>query len=236
MQISDRLKLVAEFVSPCETVADIGTDHGYVPIELIRQGKAKKVFAMDINKGPLERASRHIQEEGLSEQIEVRLSDGLDQLKPKEAQTLVIAGMGGELIVRILNNGKSVLDETRELILSPHSEVFAVREYLVEEGFEIVREDMIKDGGKYYIIMKAIHAKDPEKLKKEYSERSYFVYGKKLIEEENEILYEYLNWKKATFHKLYQSLEWAVSDSALKRKEQIHDELCVIDRTLGLMK
>ena len=91
MQISDRLKLVVSFVEPCKSVADIGTDHGYVPIALVKQNTVNRAYAMDINAGPLERAEMHIREEGLEEKIEVRQSDGLENLKENEAETVIIS-------------------------------------------------------------------------------------------------------------------------------------------------
>ena len=111
---------------------------------------------MDIRKGPLERAQEHIREEGLEERIVVRLSDGLQELKPGEADCVVISGMGGSLTVRILEEGRPALESVRELILSPHSEVYRVREWIRDGSFSILDEDMVEEGGKYYVVIKAV--------------------------------------------------------------------------------
>ena len=105
MKLSKRLETVASFVPKGSNIADIGTDHGYVPIYLVREGQAEHAVAMDVRKGPLERARAHVAEAGLGSRIDVRLSDGLAGLKPGEADCVVIAGMGGELIIHILEEG-----------------------------------------------------------------------------------------------------------------------------------
>ena len=96
MKLSKRLETVASFVPKGSNIADIGTDHGYVPIYLVREGQAEHAVAMDVRKGPLERARAHVEAAGLGSRIDVRLSDGLAGLKPGEADCVVIAGMGGD--------------------------------------------------------------------------------------------------------------------------------------------
>ena len=109
--LSQRLKLIAAFVPQDSRIADIGTDHGFVPIYLAKQGRIKSALAMDVRKGPLERAAVHIKEAAVSDiPIETRLSDGLQKLKPGEADTVIVAGMGGELELRILRDGKHSLE------------------------------------------------------------------------------------------------------------------------------
>lgn len=229
MQISDRLKLVVDFVEPCEAVADIGTDHGYVPIALVQQGKAKRAYAMDINKGPLERAREHIAEEGLSEKIETRLSDGMEKLNENEADTVVIAGMGGELTIGILQRRKEVLKTIKTLVLSPHSEVFLVREYLCANQYKIVREEMILDAGKYYTIMKA------EKCAKEQEppyEHYEYMYGRLLIQQKSSVLRQYLEDKRGKFVRILSGLEGQNSESSCSRREEIVAEVSEIDQVL----
>ena len=153
MRLSERLERVVSFVRPCASAADIGTDHALVPVELVRRGIVKKALAMDVRPGPLSRAKEQISRAGLSDQIEPRLSDGLAALKPQEAETVIIAGMGGELIIRILTEGRHMWDSVAQWVLSPHSEVFKVRGWLLENGFSIEKEDMVCEDGKYYVLM-----------------------------------------------------------------------------------
>ncbi len=106
MELSNRLETIASFVTEGYVVADIGTDHGYIPIYLTSNGNCPRAYAMDVNKGPLSRAQEHISQYGLDAYIETRLSDGLEALKPGEGDTLVIAGMGGPLVEKIVLTGQ----------------------------------------------------------------------------------------------------------------------------------
>lgn len=157
MELSKRLQAVADMVVCVGVAADVGTDHGYIPIYLIETHKCKKVIAMDINEGPLLRASEHITERGLGIYIETRQSDGVAALAPFEVQTVVLAGMGGGLMIRILEEGKTVFDTVLNLVLQPQSEIGKVRKYLIEHGYRIEMEDIVKEDGKFYPLMQVVH-------------------------------------------------------------------------------
>lgn len=144
----------ASLVSEGMILADVGTDHGYVPIYLIEQKKIPSAIAMDINEGPLERAREHITLYGLNAYIQTRLSDGVAALKPGEADAVLIAGMGGGLVMHILKDGEEVCRAAKELILQPQSELERVRAFLREEGYEILAEDMVLEDDKFYPMMK----------------------------------------------------------------------------------
>ncbi len=160
MQISERLQAVAELVSPGSRLADVGTDHGYVPIFLVRKGRIPSAVAMDINRGPLERARLHIRQYGLEGCIETRLSDGLAKLLPGEADSILIAGMGGMLTVRILESGREVLQAAKELILQPQSDIREVRLFLKKNGYRIEAENMVEEDGKFYPMMRAVQGQE----------------------------------------------------------------------------
>ena len=146
VKISNRLMTAAALVTQGYTLADVGTDHGYIPIYLLQQEKIPSAIAMDINEGPLERAKEHIALYGLQAYIQTRLSDGVAALKP--------AGMGGGLVMHILKDGEKVCQSAKELILQPQSEIERVREFLREEGYAILAEDMVLEDGKFYPMMK----------------------------------------------------------------------------------
>lgn len=236
MQISERLNLVADFVPACQTAADIGTDHGYIPIELIKRKTVQYAYAMDINRGPLERAKEHIEAENMSDRIQIRQSDGLKELKPGEAQTIIIAGMGGALTVRILENGKETADQAQTLVLSPHSEIELVRKYLIQNGYEIVREKMILDHEKYYTVMKAEKAENPDEVRKQYQDEICYLYGKKLIEEADDTLYRYLKEKREKFRNISAHLETQQGDGASRRKAEVEREILEMERALSMME
>ncbi len=156
VRLSRRLQAVADFVTSGSRIADVGCDHAYTSIYLAEHGIAPGIIAMDVNQGPIDRAKENIRKYGHSDIIETRKSDGLEKLEPGEADTILIAGMGGALMVQILTNKKEVLQSVKELVLQPQSEIHKVRRMLQEEGFLIVGEDMVKEDGKYYFIMKAL--------------------------------------------------------------------------------
>lgn len=219
MKLSKRLETIASFVHKGSIIADIGTDHGYIPIRLVQDQTVPRAYAMDVRKGPLERASAHVRECGLEEKITLRLSDGLEKLQPGEADTVIIAGMGGELICRILEAGSHVRDSVSDWILSPQSELGSVRRYLEQAGFSIVRETMVKEDGKYYTVMEArkgrMHLEMPW----------YYEYGKCLIRENHPVLAEYLEKEKHSVRVILDSLENRESESAvLRRRELIRTE------------
>lgn len=198
--LSKRLKAVADMVTKGNIIVDIGTDHGYVPIYLVKNNICKKAYALDINEGPLKMADKNIRMEGLSEKITTVLSDGLDEMTDNMAETVIIAGMGGDLIVDILSRGRKIKG-IKELVLSPHKRVDLVRKYLIENCWKIIKEDMVIDGGKYYTIIKAVPGEE-----KEYTQVE-LTYGKYLLESRNSILQKYLRKENEKFSNILNKMK-----------------------------
>lgn len=190
--LSERLKAVADMVTKGNVVADIGTDHGYVPIYLVKNHICNQAYAMDINEGPLEMAEKNIYLEGLSDKITTVLSDGMEQMADSTAETVIIAGMGGDLIVDILSRGEHIKG-IKELILSPHKRVDLVRKYLIENHWKIIRENMVFDAGKYYTMIQAQRGEDTE-----YNDVE-LIYGKYLLKNKNKILRKFLEKENKKF-------------------------------------
>ena len=153
MSVDNRLRKIAGMVREGATVADIGTDHAYLPVFLVKRGIISKAFACDVVDGPLENARLNIEKSGVLG-ITVRKGDGLNAVKPFEADTFIIAGMGGDLIARILSDAPWIKDEKYELILQPMTAVEDLREYLLKNGFEITVEQAVKSQGRIYTVMK----------------------------------------------------------------------------------
>lgn len=215
MQLSGRMQAVAEMVTPGGVVADIGTDHGYVPIYLVQHGIATGAIAMDVRPGPLSHARANIEKYGLGEHIVTRISDGLHSLEADEADTVVIAGMGGFLMVRILEEGLEILQTVRECILQPQSDVDSVRLFLHEHGFCIVQENMVIDDGKYYVMMKVVHGTDQE------YDAADNLYGKILIDNAHPVLKAYLEKEDAFMEKIMERLAENATDKSRRRLEEL---------------
>ena len=153
--ISNRLLLCAEFVPRGSRAADIGTDHGYLSIYLLREGICPFVTAADLREQPLQKARENAARFGVSEKMRFFLSDGLQGIPPDAADTIIMAGMGGDLMVRILEAAPWVCDDRYTLILQPQSAGQALRQYLAEHSFAIEREALARDGHFFYTVLRA---------------------------------------------------------------------------------
>ena len=248
IQLSKRLQYVADFITPGLVLADIGTDHGFIPIYMVLAGKTPRAYAMDINEGPLERATDHIREKNLEDKIETRLSDGLMKLNGNEAESVLIAGMGGSLVIKILTEGKHALEGVKELILSPHTEADLVREFLKTTDFVIEKEGMVIDAGKYYVVIKARRRevneegllyenenKAPEGVDEELYKTLCTKFGRILLEEKNPILKELLSKEVNTYSNIREGLLKNETDAGLKRREEIEEILEHLNEAINIL-
>ena len=154
-QLDNRLKLCADFVRSGAKLADIGTDHAYLPVWLCRIGRCPCAIAADINPEPLKRGQSTIIESGMSGRINTRLSNGLKEIKSDEADDIVIAGMGGELIAKILSECSFATDSSKHFILQPMTKSEVLIAWLCENGFKILKQDCCVASGKCYTVILA---------------------------------------------------------------------------------
>ena len=219
MELSKRLQAVADLVSEGLVVADVGTDHGYIPIYLVQTQKNPKAIAMDVNKGPILRAENHIASYGLQSVIETRLSDGVQNLKVGECECVVIAGMGGALIIKILEEGKEIFRNLREFVLQPQSELHKVREYLCKNAYCVVEENMVLDDGKFYPMFRVVNGPSPEYHSTDLR------YGKLLLEQKNAVLKAFLEKEKLVKEMILSNLDKEAGAHIEIRKKEIQEEL-----------
>ncbi len=250
--LSSRMTANASLVKEHGILADIGTDHAYLPLYLVKQGHNSGAIAMDVNKGPLERADGHIHIEGLADKITTRLSDGADKLQDGEAESIVIAGMGGALTEKILTEAGSTVKGAKELILQPQSEIYKVRIWLRENGWVIDDEDMVLEDGKYYPMMHAVRADAANVDAANTSDTSnadaaagtfaemgdaagendadYLrhlgdVYGPVLLKKRHPVLKSYLEFEQRVQERIADSLPASDSDSAKARRAEVEETL-----------
>ena len=234
-RISIRLQSVARLVTKGSVLADVGCDHGYLPIYLVETGQILRAVAMDVNPGPLRQAAEHIDRAGLGDYIETRLSDGLKELRRGEADSLVIAGMGGALTVRILSDKPDVWRTMREVILQPQSEIEAVRRYLWDAGFCIVQENMVEEDGKFYMMMRGV----PETAAGELADvlrpqggaaSSYYRYGGCLIKQRHPVLLRYLEKSRRQLESVRQELlRQEQTEAIIRRLAEVEEKLSVLE-------
>lgn len=196
--LTKRLNCILNYVN-CKVAADVGTDHAYIAVELIKSGKAEKVIASDINEGPLNIAKNNIIKEGLSEKIETRLGGGLSVLEEGEADTVIIAGMGGELICQII---KDDIQKAKKsvLIIQPMNAQYEVRKFLLENGFNIKCEDIECEAHRVYNIIIA------ENGKQEPFEKDIYYHIPFYLKENRNFIHLY-NKKKNEFLKIIKGIE-----------------------------
>ena len=189
VNISDRLRSVAESVEKCKVVADIGCDHGFLPIYLVLTKRAEYAIAMDLRKEPVRRAGEHIASFNLSDKIITRQSNGLEQIKKGEADTFTITGMGGMLMRDILIAGFDKLNDGDKFVFSPQSDVDTFRAYLDDAGFVITAEKMIFEAPKFYFIINAT-LKIGERMNLSELELRF---GRNFWQGETKVLQDFLN-------------------------------------------
>ncbi len=211
--LSIRLQAIADMVTKGNVIADVGSDHGYIPIELVKNKTCPMAYAMDINEGPLNSAMENARLNGVEDKIKFLLSDGMEKLEKGDCESVIIAGMGGDLILRILKESK-INDTVSEFIVSPHTKQWLVREYLLNNGFDIVDEKILIDAGKYYQIIKA---KKCQGIINDYYPYE-LMYGRILINRKDKILYEYLTKQLENCNKI---LEKNNVDEIIKNKKNI---------------
>ncbi len=254
MDLGKRLSKVASLILPAETLADVGCDHGYLSIYLVEKKLCQHVIAMDVNKGPLQKACENIRRYGYGEYIETRLSNGLNRLQKEEAEGYVCAGMGGPLALQILWNDRDKVKGMQQIILQPQSELWLVRRTLRQWGFVIEKEEIEFEDGKYYFMMRirpggklcmdvpvdenatlfgeatenvvATNGRDAtEELLQHYA---YELFAKELLDNKNELLYEYIRKEEERLSNVYEALcKQEESDKCRARKETVEKELAI---------
>ena len=206
-KLSKRMQAVADLVTPGQRVADVGCDHAYVSIYLVEQQIASGCLAMDVNKGPLERAKANIREHGLEGKIETRLGSGLEPAHPGEVDAVLMAGMGGILMRDLLETSKEVSHSLKEWVLQPQSDIDLVRSYIRESGFHIVAENMVEEDGKYYPMFRAVPGQEEMDQEMEQWQQVFDLYGKLLLTEKHPILKEFLEQGKEHYAAILRQME-----------------------------
>lgn len=152
--ISKRLELVASFVPQGAVLLDVGSDHAYLPIDLVEKGKIERAIAGEVVEGPYQSAVKNVEAHGLKEKIQVRLANGLAAFEEADQVSVItIAGMGGRLIATILQEGLGKLANVERLILQPNNREDDLRIWLQDHGFQIVAESILEEAGKFYEIL-----------------------------------------------------------------------------------
>lgn len=241
--LSKRLQALVNMVTPGLRVADVGCDHGFVSISLVQRGISPSVLAMDVRTGPLSRAQEHIAEYGYAEYIETRLSDGLQEYRVGEADSLICAGMGGRLMMKILTESREKAQGLQELILQPQSELQLFRRFLREEGYCLLDENILYEEGKYYFLMKVCYkGADALRRRQEYSDVATDItqtladkFGLLLLQRRSPVLKQFLQDSLENMHQIERNLSANLNERARGRLIEVQQEIKDLEDALSLM-
>jgi len=217
MELSIRLKTIVSMIEKCDSVIDVGTDHGYVPIYLVKNYIIKKAIASDINRGPVEKAKNNITLNNASSQISCRLGSGLSTVKKGEVEIAIIAGMGGNLIRDILEDDLEVVKELKYIVLQPVQNAEVLREYLYNAGYDILDEEICIDDGKYYEVIKAKYNTIPVTV-----DNIYYEISKILLDKKHPVMRKFIEYKLEKYLKVYNSLN-EITIASKNRKKYIYE-------------
>lgn len=229
IKLSNRLQTVARHIPAGCTVADIGTDHGYLPVFLAINDISPKIIAADRNKGPLSSAEQLIGLLSLENQISTRLGDGLSVLAAGEAEVICIAGMGGMTICDILAADMDKAKRAKRMILQPQRNVAAVRNFLAENGFRLVAEDLAEDDGFYYEIL-VVESGEMTLTEAEAE------FGPLLLANGHPLLKDFLSLRERDLTRLLQAMQGNSGAESQKRREQLEAEITRINTVIADLK
>jgi tRNA (adenine22-N1)-methyltransferase len=212
--LSPRLKIIADSIRGYRTAADIGSDHAYIPIYLVKNGQVKSAIATDVNSGPVEISKERIKSYGVEGKVSVRQGDGLQVIKPGEAEVIVVAGMGGILIKDLLDKDVKVAESAKLLILQPMRDSDRVRKWLYQYSFDIIDEELVKEQDKIYDVIWA-------RLVSEAREANgLMLIGEKIIKKKHPLAVEYINKKIRELEKVLEDLEGMDFESCRERAKE----------------
>jgi len=218
LNLSPRLKTIAQSIKNCNIVADIGSDHAYLPIYLIKTGKANKAIATDINEGPAEISKKRIKKYGLDGLIQVRVGNGLSVINEDEADIIVIAGMGGILIKDILEAGITIAKNANQIILQPMRDSRILIKWLIDNSFEIIGGEVIKEDNKFYEIIWT-------RFKEEHTCQNNIVKNEVYYYKNTDTLHEYIDKKINEYKKIIDQIKATNEGNNQMRLEECIKEL-----------
>ena len=203
MKLTDRLLKIASLVTKGKKIADIGTDHGYIPVHLLNEGNIDFAVLADVNKGPLENARKEVRHNNLIDKVDLRLGSGIEVLKKGEVDEVIIAGMGGILISELLEANIEVAQSTEKFILQPMQAQKELRKYLLNNGYEILDEVLVREDFRIYEIIVAKYTGKNTNVEDEI----FYEVGNKLIENKDELLNEFIDKRIHTYTSILNKLE-----------------------------
>lgn len=231
MELSIRLSKIVELFDKCDKTIDVGTDHGYIPIYLIKNNLCSFVIASDINKGPLDKAKQNILYEGFKDRIECRKGSGLSVVKSNEVNCAIIAGMGGNLIRDIILDDKEIFDKLEYSILQPVQNPEVLRKFLYEQGYAIIDEELCYEEDKYYEIIKVRHDNLKREDLKEIDKEMDYEISPLLCRKKHPLIKNFIEYKVNKYMDILSYIK-EPSENASMRKSEIENKITQLKERL----
>ncbi|CAM3672115.1 tRNA (adenine(22)-N(1))-methyltransferase [Cytobacillus oceanisediminis] len=230
-KLSQRLEAVTNYIPSGARVADIGSDHAYLPCYAVKKGIVPFAIAGEVVEGPFQSAKSQVEMEGLLDQIAVRKGNGLEVINSGEVDCITIAGMGGALIATILEEGKSKLDSVQRLVLQPNLSAISIRTWLIEHGWELIAEEILEEDGKIYEILAA---EKGEPLKPYKNAEQGLLMGPFLIEEKSAVFQTKWQGELRNWERILMQLEKAAdTEETEKRKQELKQKIKMVEEVLN---
>jgi tRNA (adenine22-N1)-methyltransferase len=231
-KLSKRLEAVANNIPEGARLADIGSDHAYLPCNVVKKGTVPSAIAGEVAEGPFLSALDQVNSEGLTKEIAVRKGDGLEVIQPGEVDCITIAGMGGTLISNILERGKLKLEGVKRLVLQPNVGSFAVRRWLIDHKWELVKEEILKEDGKIYEILIAEKG-EPFQPYQQMNLEEGILFGPFLLKEKSPIFKEKWLHEKKNWERILNQLEGAIqNDETAEKKQELEQKIMMAEEAL----
>lgn len=230
-KLSVRLTTVAKYVIDGARMADIGSDHAYLPCYLAKNLKISFAIAGEVAQGPFQSAEKNVLAEGLVDTIAVRMGDGLEVIEPGEVDCITIAGMGGALISSILDNGKDKLDSVQRLILQPNISAISIRTWLLANNWELIAEEIIEEDSKIYEILVAERGDPlkPYQIKRDEG----LLLGPFLLKQKNEIFKKKWTAEMNNWQRISKALEGASETvETIEKRQELTDKIKLVEGVL----
>ncbi|MCP8967154.1 tRNA (adenine(22)-N(1))-methyltransferase [Ectobacillus ponti] len=232
VKLSKRLETVAGYITKGGVLADIGSDHAYLPCYAWQKGLIAGAIAGEVVEGPFQSAKSTVAEYGLGEHIAVRKGDGLAVMSPGEADVITICGMGGALIRDILERGKDKLAGVTRLVLQPNIGAHNIREWLIANGWELQAEEMMKEDGKIYEILVAERgdSEAPYRSRREHG----ILFGPFLLAEKSEVFAEKWRHELQNMKRIQQQLQQAAdTEETLQKRQEVAAKIAMMEEVLA---
>ena len=226
MKLTDRLLKIASLVTEGKKVADIGTDHGYIPVHLLNEGKVPFAILADVNKGPLENARKEVRHNKLLDKVDLRLGSGIEVLEKGEVDEVIIAGMGGILISELLEAKTGVAHTVDKLILQPMQAQDELRKYLLNNGYEILDEVLVREDFRIYEVIIAKYTGENTEIEDEM----YYEISKKLIENKDPLLNEFIDKKIYMYNSILKKIEGKTGEGIEKKRKESIDAINKLEK------